>query len=297
VRARVAEGEARLARLGRASCSSDILCCAPVAGPIRRFFLCGTTLKSLVQAKFIALDSSQLIQWIEDQRSANKTRRSAASDFQNTLLENGCVTLLCWHHFEGLLATQDVAKAEASVRFIRSMPLVGWIRCVDGTPGLGSIVDILAVETKAALHSAGDVIAIREHASAELISLGSGQEAIQPYMDCWRDLQPYFWKRAERNREIVAISRSSFVDISKMKVESLAAGRMRREDEIVVQFEGMEARLTIDIEKRGDKRMSDHEKVAKHFLQQVARDVPTPPPSASTLYSSYCESLLSRITR
>jgi len=188
----------------------------------------------IVRPRFLALDSSHLIAAARDKHSAEKVRQRSANRFEESLLDSGCIPLLCWHHVEELLKHRDERVVADRVGFIHALPMVAWIRDYTGAEGLGSVVDILAAEAAAALESPlANVVGIRDRTAEGLITFGTGAQAIGPYVNTWRELQLELWQREERTREIVAISRSTYVDNSKTKVVDLLKGRSgRRETQI-----------------------------------------------------------------
>jgi hypothetical protein len=227
-------------------------------------------MQSLVRARFLALDSSQLGDWSRDQASADQSRRNAAARFERVLLENGVVVLLCWHHFEELLRTRNIAVADARVHFIKSLPIIGWVAQADGQEGLGTIVDVLAAEAKAAFELGNiNALAVRNRVSNSLVKVGTGEQALAPYSNIWRELQPMFWAREQREREIVALTRSTAFDISGLKVVDLLEGRIRGHHDIARQLGEMYAALTHEIATRGDKRITSPPTVAGQFFSQV----------------------------
>ncbi len=238
-------------------------------------------MQGLVQARFLAMDSSQLGDWSRDHTSADPTRRQAAFLFQQELFENGGVVLLSWHHFQELLSTRNLATAGTRVRFLQSLPVVGWIAQADGKEGLGTIVDILAAEAKAAFELRdADAIEVRDRVSKTLVKVGTGEQAIAPYASIWREAQSEFWAREQQDKQVVAIARSKAFDISALKVADLLEGRIRAPENIARALGVMHATLTHEIATRGDKRIARPEIVAEQFFGQVVA-IATPLPNTA----------------
>lgn len=104
--------------------------------------------------------------------------------------------------------------------------MVAWIEAADGRMTLGGVVDILAGELAAALAiDEPNARATRDHAARTMIRAGTGHNAIQPYVEIWRDLQPTFGD--------VAIVASVAFDVSDTKVVDLLNGGIRSEQELV----------------------------------------------------------------
>jgi hypothetical protein len=178
--------------------------------------------------------------------------------------------LLCWHHFEELVQHRARNVASDRVALLRGLPLVAWISCFDGEEGFGSIVDILAAEAGAAFESPNaGAVEVRDVAAKRLITVGTGERATAPYLEIWEQLQPLLRQREARAREIVAISRSKYLDISNTKVVDWLHGELRSSEDTRRAFGLLHRRLADDIGLRGDKRIPDSSAVAEQFLAGV----------------------------
>jgi len=134
---------------------------------------------------------------------------------------------------------------------------------------VGSIVDILAVETSAALEPDSSAESVRDRAAGRLVKFGTGEQALLPFESHWELLREHVWEREEKTREIVAISRSNYIDSSKAKLKDLQNARLRSPADVERQFELMQKRLAQDIQLRGDKRIKDPAAAAARFLDDV----------------------------
>ena len=225
---------------------------------------------NFIEPRFVAIDSSHLAAIAGDRSSTNPSRRSTAQKFEATLLDTGLIPLLSWHHIEELLQHRDDSVVANRVKFLQSLPIVAWIRCSTGLPAIGSVVDIFAAEVAAALKMPGaGRVAVRNCAAKVIFDVGAGAQAMAPYVDIWRDLRAILWTREERAREIVAISRSEFVDIDETKVVDWLAGEIRSPADARRQLSVLRARLADDIALRGDKRIPDPTLVANAFFDEV----------------------------
>jgi hypothetical protein len=225
---------------------------------------------TIIRPRFIALDSSQLGDLARDSRAGDRTRREAASDFLASFAANGCVLLLCWHHFEELLRHRDPDVVGKRISFFRSLDFVAWIKSAQDDPSPGGIVDILAFEADQAFKDAkADPAAIRDRVLPNLIRCGRGQEVIAPFAANLDRLQPSFWRRAQQEREIIAISRSSTIDFGNTKGMDWWKGGWRSLDDAHRRLSAMARLLAEDIRQRGDKRISEPATVATEFLAGV----------------------------
>ena len=132
---------------------------------------------------------------------------------------------------------------------------------------VGLNLDILAVETSAALEPDSNAESVRDRASRHLVKFGTGEQALLPFEAHWEVLREYVWE--EKTREIVAVSRSNYIDDSKAKLKDLQNARLRSPADVERQFELMQKRLAQDIQLRGDKRIKDPAAAAARFLDDV----------------------------
>ena len=223
----------------------------------------------LSRPRLVPLDTSLLSAIARDKFSRLPEKRERASIFASTLGDLGCVVLLCWHHVEELIAHNDPKVVADRLAFIRSLPLLAWVASASGDEGLGSIVDILAVEVSAALLPNSGVVAVRDRAATKLIRFGSGEQALRPYESYWGILKEQTRERQENIRDIVAISRSDYNDMSKTKLSELEKGILRSPVDRDRQFELLSRRLAQDIQHRGDERIKDPVASADRFFNDV----------------------------
>lgn len=131
---------------------------------------------TLDRSTIVAPDTSHWARWIDAAVRGGDTSK-IARDLHDRLLASGRVPFLSMHHLEELLVVDDPASARARVSFLRSLPLVAWMR-TPGDASLGSIVDILAAEAVA--HDAGHegIAEIRDHVRLSLMRVGPGEGAV-----------------------------------------------------------------------------------------------------------------------
>lgn len=131
-------------------------------------------------------------------------------------------------------------------------------------------MDILAFEADQAFKDAkADPVAIRDRVLPNLIRCGRGREVIAPFGANLDKLQPWFWQREQREREIIAIARSSTFGFGNTKVMDWWKGRWRSLDDAHGRLSAMARLLGEDIRRRGDARISEPATVASEFLAGV----------------------------
>lgn len=232
-------------------------------------------------AKFIVLDSSILGNLARDYFSSSSLSRLAARGFLEDLFRLGVIPLICWHQFEELIKHENHRVAQDRFAFLRALPNVAWLRSESGQ-GLGSIVDLLIAECRAALRMPHcDIQRVRDSAHERLFDFGTGAQAMQPYEEIWEALRPTLWAEEKYDREVVAISRADVVDISNKKLSFYLNGTSRKREEALAMFANFTGLLSEEIRNRGDKRITNAEEVALEFYSGVAAD-------SDAFYSGEC---------
>lgn len=223
----------------------------------------------VVKPRYVALDTAHLSRWIADYASSDRVARAAATGFEAWLEDNGWVVLLCMHHIEELANHDNEAVALARLRFVGARKFLAWI----GEPllgGPGNVATILSQELRAALEASGARVAeVRDRARERLLRTGTGAELLIGQPEEWLELRPLFAAQAEKARAIVAFTREGPVDIEGVPIAELLRGTLRRGDELRCQLRLMEGSIAVHIAQRGDRRIKDHGRIAKEFVDEV----------------------------
>ena len=226
----------------------------------------------LLKPRFVALDSSHIGDIARDHASIDSDRKRAARDFQRAFDAGNNVLLLCWHHIQELLSHQDERVIAERVAYLRSLPFVASIRSAREDDIIGGIIDVLSIEVGAAYGTpAMDAVEIRRAVAPGLLRVGGGVEIIRAFVEAWPVLKSELAQRQVRDREIVAISRSGFAQVSHLKIVDLLRGKLRPLDKMLQHLGGMHDALSQDIKTRGDRRLYDAEGVSATFLESVRR--------------------------
>jgi len=226
----------------------------------------------IINPKFVALDSSHLGAVARDKYAKDGALRQRAAAFERAFDASGSILLLSWLHIQELLSHHNRDVVAQRVAFIRSLPMVASVVSVKGGSLAGTIIDLQAREAAIAFENPqASILAVRDEAAKAMFRLGSGADLIEPFMESWSALQPEFARQAARIREVVAISRSGFAEISDRKIVDMLKGTLRAPEAIDAHFELLHRNLFKDIQKFGDKRIADPEYASAQFLNEVKR--------------------------
>lgn len=228
---------------------------------------------SISQPRLVVLDTSHLAGLASDWASCDRSRRRAAHVFAPALVERGWLPLLCWHQVEELLQHKDDELVDQRLRYLRSWPLVAWVRPSDPDSGPGSVLEVLKAEVRAAYtHPGADLLQVRDLAREGLFLVGPGSEAIPDSFQDWRILQAPLAERQEGSRRVAAIARWRAANIDNVRISDLVAKPFRKTEDANHALQLLRNQLASEIAARGDKRIADPGAMADHFFAEIARE-------------------------
>ena len=153
----------------------------------------------------IAPDSSHWSLWLDAMHSPKPEKRARAARLHASLMGQGRVPLLSWHHLEELLGGKDDACAADRVASLQAMPSIAWLRFPQANEGLGSIVDIFAAEVTAVCEGHTDLAAVRDHARSVLLMTGNGRRALGEYGWVWKAIRPVIHSRQDHVTAVASL--------------------------------------------------------------------------------------------
>lgn len=225
------------------------------------------------QPRFVVLDTSHLAGLASDWASADRSRRRSAQAFVPSLVERGWLPLLCWHQVEELLQHKDGELVDQRLRYLRSWPLVAWVRPSDPDSGPGSVLEVLKAEVRVAYaHPSADLLQVRDLARDGLFLVGSGSEAIPDSFQDWRILQAPLAERQEGSRRVTAIARWRATNIDNVRIADLLAKPFRKTEDANRALQHLRNQLAGEIAARGDKRIADPGAMADYFFAEIVRE-------------------------
>ena len=224
--------------------------------------------------RLVVLDTSHLAGLAADWVSGRPDRRHFAQKFVPNLIDCGWLPLICWHQIEELLQHENDDLVDARLRFIRGWPLLAWVRPSDPNAGVGSVLDLLKAEVAVAYaHPDIDAKHVRDLVRDGLFAFGSGVEAIPDGFRDWRLLRAALAEQQEDARMTTAISRWRPADIDNTRISDWMGRPSREVDKRPRVLRHMRNNLAGEIEKRGDKRISNPGAMADDFILNIGRDI------------------------
>ena len=224
-------------------------------------------MNGIVRPRFVALDTSNLNDWIRDWTADNASFRRRARDFGEALQASGYVPFLTLHHLFEMLAHLDEKVVGDRIGFLRDQPVIGSFERPEA--GFGSVCEVLSAEVRAALALRdGAAEEIRSRVKEGLVTVLSGSDALKPYAGLWGTMMAMSREKLERAREIVAVSRATIGDNSGKTVGQVLSGQLRSTGERPRAFERLRDKLHAEVSERGDRRIKDPKAVATTFFER-----------------------------
>lgn len=229
----------------------------------------------IIQPKFVAIDSALLGKWAADACSEDKARQEKAAVMSEGLYGANWIPVLYWHHFEELARHAKLEVVENRIKFLLSLPLLGWISRADNrTEIIGAVVDLEAHEIKTFLSLGKTLTHSNEFIQSTRNSfLKFGKPSDIPMFSMWREFRPYLVHMGIKQQEIASICHSSESKYNKVPMSALNNTTNMSWDE-AKQLYGEELAFFRDqIANKGDKRLSNPDELASRFCDLVFSNV------------------------
>jgi hypothetical protein len=233
-----------------------------------------------VRPIIVAPDTAHWANWIDDALSRDAGRRNSASLLGSRMLDAGRIPLLSWHHLEEMLCIDNEANARARVAYLRSMPLLAWMRLPSEREGIGAIVDILAAEAIAFDAGCSAALEVRDEVRAALLRSGGGSDAIGSADWVWSVARPEMMARRPHMGMVAALGGMRSLDET-LTVGQLARRPLRPPEERRAMLAGTHQTAFLRALQADPRRsVAEARSMADEFVARVA--VQTLPEGAST---------------
>ncbi|MDP1854262.1 MAG: hypothetical protein Q8L26_08700 [Candidatus Omnitrophota bacterium] len=246
---------------------------------------------SLSKPKFIAIDSSILGKWAEDAYSQVAARREIASRVLNQILSENWILVISWYHFEELIRHPEETIAESRMRFILNLPHVAWIWKADGSNHIGSVVDVLAAEIKVYLSAECDATVENLFSATRVCLLRFGAPSDIPTLKMWRELRQDMTALGlgKKQQEVASIlhARHDVNDNAPLSVLKDKLSLSSGEEKLAYQREV--STLKNELVTRGDKRLLDHQAVARDFCNDIFSNITEISKSSLNTYEAFAK--------
>ncbi|WP_250452499.1 hypothetical protein [Caballeronia sp. ATUFL_M2_KS44] len=222
----------------------------------------------------VVLDTSHLARLATDWTSRDPEHRHSARHFVPHLLDRGWLPLLSWHQIAELLQHRDESLVDKRLRYLQSWPMSAWVTGDKSHVIPGSAFDVFKAEVRAAYaHPNLDLLGVRDAARSELLSFGTGTEALLELRSDWRLLRPALGEYQEDARKIAAISPWRATDIDNARLADLVNRPLRDAQSIDATVVRIRRSLEKEIAERGDRRIENPREMATAFMSDLLANV------------------------
>jgi len=225
-------------------------------------------------AKMVALDSATLGKVSRDYWSKDVSERDKARSFLARLRRLGIFVAFSGHHVNELLRHGDEEEARDRLRFLRSIPLVAWLRSYDRNWFPGGILDLFLHELHAVAHgSARNWRAIVDEVRVDLWQTGTGSEMLPEDDWCWATIRQEFARLHEKEKYIASIDRTDAGQCRDMKISEALRLSLRPREERDAYVRWFVQEVQEQLHQHGDERLDHSHEAAISFANSIMQDV------------------------
>lgn len=225
---------------------------------------------SLVMPKFVVLDSSTLGKisadyWSEDEKLRDKSRR-----FLRTLADHGFHITFAYSHVCELLRHDNEQLVRSRMKFLRSLPLVAWVRPYDRNWFPGGPVDLHRRELYAVVHGGARTWPeIIDAVRADLWETGTGEDLFVDDDSFWDLLQADFRRQLHHERYVASIARTAPGNLYDLTLGELTKLPVRSKSDRANFMNWFINDLQMQLERHADKRLTEHRRIASQFAAKT----------------------------
>ncbi len=227
---------------------------------------------SIIQPKFIAIDSSILINWAADATSTDIKLKKRAIGVLDGIMSQNWLPVICWHHFEELARHADENLVESRIEFLMSFPMLAWIWRADGYNHLGSVVDVVSAEIQMFV-SKQEMSKDEKRACVRSCMLRFGKPQDIPTLALWKELHPYCIALGKRQQEISSICHISSNEHDKTQLSELDSKSVMAKEQARQAYISEVSSVTNELIAKGDKRLDNPEEISRSFCDHVFSEV------------------------
>lgn len=210
---------------------------------------------ALVKHKIVALDSATLGEMSKDYWSQDGSSRDKVRSFIDQLKHFGIFITFTLTHVSELLRHGNEQVVQNRLRFLRSIPLIAWLRPYNRQWFPGGITDLLSRELHAIVYSsAQNWQEIITEVRLELWETGMGSEMFVEDCNLWSHIQKLCKNQHEREKYVVSVDRTDPGQVRNIKVRDISDMSIRPKKEIDSYVDWFALEMQKQLEYHGDRR-------------------------------------------
>ncbi|MCK5600886.1 hypothetical protein KAR91_03395 [Candidatus Pacearchaeota archaeon] len=205
--------------------------------------------------KIVVFDSATLGKVSHDYWSQDANSRDKARFFITRLKHLGIFITLTLTHISELFRHGNGQVVQNRLRFLRSLPLIAWLRPYNRQWFPGGIIDLLRRELHAVVHSsAQDWREIINEVRLELWETGTGSEMFVEDYNLWSCIQRLCKYQHEREKYVVSVDRTDPGQVRNLKVCDISDLPIRPKEERDAYMDRFALEMQKQLERHGDRR-------------------------------------------
>ena len=229
---------------------------------------------SLARPQLIVLDSSTIGKISRDYWSSESTHRDKARTFVSRLRDLGVYISLTLTHVIEILRHENDSVVSERLKFLRSLPLIAWLRPYDRSWFPGGAPDLLRRELHAVIHEAKsgwrDIV---DHVRDEVWETGVGAEMFVDNELLWSAVRTESQHQLLSERYVSSVARTDPGDVYNLTMKQARAIFVRSKEERVPFMSSFAARMKEQLEQHGDRRLENAQGAAYAFASERLDDI------------------------
>ena len=229
---------------------------------------------TLAIPKMVVLDSATLGKVSRDYWSQNANSRDKARSFITRLQHLGVFIAFTLTHIIELLRHGDEQVVRDRLRFLRSIPLIAWLRPYDRSRLPGCIEDLLLRELHVVAHSsARNWREIVDEVRMDLWKTGIGSEMFVEDDELWATIKREADRLHEKEKYTASMARTDPGQISDVKLSEVLRLPIRPKEERGAYMRRFAKEMQRQLDQHGDKRLDCSHDVAIDFANRTLQDI------------------------
>jgi len=231
---------------------------------------------ALAKPRIVVLDSATLGKVSLDYWGQDVYSNVKARTFITRLQDLGVFITFTLTHVIELLRHKNEQVHRDRLRFLRSIPLIAWLRPYDRKWFPGSIYDLLCRELHVVVHgSAQNWREIVDAVRPELWETGMGSEMFVVNDEFWANISCKSHRLHEKEKYTASMAGTDVGQIKDMKVSEALHLPRRPKEERGAYIHWFSQEMQRQLDQHGDKRFGYSHKAAIDFANSTLQDVKT----------------------
>lgn len=228
----------------------------------------------LVAPKIVVFDSATIGKVSHDYWSKDVNSRDKARFFIAKLKHFGVFITFTLTHISELFRHENEQVVWDRLKFLRSIPLIAWLRPYNREWFPGDIPDLLSRELHAVIHgSALNWQQIVNEVRPELWETGTGSEMFVEDDNLWSNIKKESIYQHENEKYVASVDRTDPGQARNLKVSDVLRLPIRPKENRHAYMSGFAQKMKKQLDSHGDKRFECSRDVAINFANKTLQNI------------------------